>query len=42
MVDESRFRYRRDESAAQGSARARSASTPASDGDPLAELARLI
>ena len=42
MVDDSRFRYRRDEGAAEGAMRGRSASTAASDGDPLAELARLI
>lgn len=42
MVDESRFRYRRDEGAAQAGMRARPASTAADDGDPLAELARLI
>lgn len=43
MVDESRFRYRRDEGAAEGGQRPRSApSSAATGGDPLAELARLI
>ncbi|MDI4662842.1 SPOR domain-containing protein [Xanthobacter autotrophicus] len=43
MVDESRFRYRRDEGAAEGGPRPRSAPSSAATGsDPLAELARLI
>lgn len=44
MVDESRFRYRRDEGAAEAGARLRAAPAAAAPagGDPLAELARLI
>ncbi|MEP9353364.1 SPOR domain-containing protein [Xanthobacter sp. KR7-65] len=43
MVDESRFRYRRNEGAAEGGARPRTAPAAAATGDdPLAELARLI
>ncbi|MFG1349365.1 SPOR domain-containing protein [Xanthobacter autotrophicus] len=47
MVDESRFRYRRDEGAAESGSRPRSAPSTAAtggdpSGDPLAELARLI
>ncbi|MFS8038505.1 SPOR domain-containing protein [Xanthobacter sp. AM11] len=46
MGDESRFRYRRDDGAAEGAARQRSGTSPATggdrDGDPLVELARLI
>ena len=42
MGDESRFRYRRDDGAAERVMRERSAPASSGGGDPLAELARLI